>query len=373
MNFDESKNSRLHIFAKCEKSLQMWLKKSGKCDIIFCDVLMVTNDESKRDDVMLMNSLCALAIGFVLDSLLGDPKAGAYPLNIIKNYLCWLDTRIKHAYADHPDARNAAGGMFEFLAILTVSLACVVLFVVSYMISDILGILVEGVMCWSAISVRSSRDRAAAVMHAAKLNDLKMARRCFYELTGMDASKLEMEDIVRCTLEASSANITDHAIAPIFWSGILGGVGGLICRTINLADRIGGRLGGYEDKSGNKPSAVNRFVSLIPAKLAAGLCRSDGSLLLLDSKCGDETYRYFRNDSQHKVAAHTQAMCAGMLGCSIDSGYPNGVKMVLGEESEAPDSSAIYWVNQLTVGTTVFCIFLIAAIRVGLFILFRHI
>ena len=36
---------------------------------------------------MLMNSLCALAIGFVLDSLLGDPQSGAYPLNIIKKAL----------------------------------------------------------------------------------------------------------------------------------------------------------------------------------------------------------------------------------------------------------------------------------------------
>ena len=320
---------------------------------------------------MLMNSLCALAIGFVLDSLLGDPQWSAYPLNIIKKLLCGLDIRIKHAYVDEPDARNAAGGMFEFLALAIVLVVSVLLFFVSYMISDILGILVEGVMCWTAISVRTPKEIAARIMHAAKSEDIKAAREYFKELTGMDASNLEMQDIIRCTLEATSANITDNAVAPIFWIGLLGGAGGVVYRTINLADRIGGRLGGYEDRSGNKASAINRFFSFIPAKLAAGLCKRDGSLLMLDAKCGDETYRYFRNDSQNKTAAHTQAMCAGLLGCSIDSGYPNSKKMILGEETAAPDANSIYWVNQLITGAEVLLIFIIAAIRVGLFFVFR--
>lgn len=320
---------------------------------------------------MLMNTLCALAIGFVLDSLLGDPAWGAYPLNLIKKYLCWLDIRIKHAYADEPDARNAAGGMFEFLAVAGVLIVSVLLFFVSYMISDILGILVEGVLCWSAISVRTPKELAVRIMHAAKSDDIDTARECFGELTGMDASKLEMQDIIRCTLESASADITYTAVAPVFWIGLFGGAGGIVYRTIELADRIGGRLGGYEDRSGNKASAVNRFFSFIPAKLAAALCRSDGSLLMLDAKCGEETYRYFRNDSHNRTAAHTQAMCAGLLGCSIDSGYPNGKKMVLGEETEAPDANSIYWVNQLAVGAEMFLVFIIAAIRVALFFIFR--
>ena len=179
----------------------------------------------KRMIKMLMNTLCALALGFVLDSLLGDPPWGAYPLNIMKKYLSMLDRRIKNAYADSPEARNAAGGMFEFLAITPVLLISVGLFFLTYMVSDILGILCEGIMCWTALSIRTPRDLAVKIMHAAKTNDLKAAREGFEELTGMDASELEMTEIVRCTVEASAANITDNAIAPLFWMGLLGGVG----------------------------------------------------------------------------------------------------------------------------------------------------
>ena len=322
---------------------------------------------------MLMNTLCAIALGFVLDSMLGDIPLGAYPLNIIKKYLSFLDRKIKNAYADSKDARNAAGGMFEFLALTPVLVLCLCIFYFTYAISDIFGIIAEGIFCWSALSMRTPRELAAKVMHAAKENDITSARKYFHDLTGMDASELEMQEIVRCTVEASAANITDCVVAPLFWMGLLGGVGGLIYRTINLADRIGGRLGGYEDHSGRIPTALNRFMGYIPSRIAARFCLRDGSILCLDADRGSQVYRAFRNDSQNKTAAQTQSACAGMLRFCVDSGYPNGTAMVLGEESEAPDPTGIYWVNQLSAGTSVFCVFIIAAVRIGLFVLFQYI
>ena len=322
---------------------------------------------------MLMNTLCAIALGFVLDSILGDVSLGAYPLNILKKYLSFLDRKIKNAYADSREARNAAGGMFEFLAITPVAVICLCLFYITYSVSDILGILVEGIMCWSAISIRTPKDLSVKIMHAAKMNDLKAARESFSEFTGMDASELEMQDIVRCTLEASAANITDNAVAPRSWLGLFGGVGGFIYRCINLADRTGGRLGGYEDHSGRIPTLLNRIFSFIPARLAAKLCLDDGGMLCLDTDNGSQIYRAFRNDSHNKTAAQTQAACAGMLGMCIDSGYPNGETMVLGQEERAPEPTGIYWINQLTAGAAVMCIFLIAFVRVGLFIAFKYI
>lgn len=320
---------------------------------------------------MLMNTLCAIALGFVLDSMLGDIAFGAYPLNLLKKYLSMLDRKIKNAYADSREARNAAGAMFEFLALTPVVLACICVYLLTYSVSDILGILFEGVMCWAALSIRTPRELAMKVMHAAKSGDIKSARKYFTRLTGMDASELELTDIVRCTVEAASANITDYVVAPLFWMGLLGGVGGMAYRCINLADRIGGRLGGYEDRSGRIPTAFNKFMSFVPARIAARLCLYDGGLLCLDNKNGSQIYRAFRNDSQNRTAAQTQSACAGMLGFSVDSGYPGSAAMVLGEEINEPDPTGIYWVGQITVGAAVIGMFIIAAIRVALFFLLR--
>lgn len=330
---------------------------------------MFIYDLIQRKIGMLMNTLCAIAVGFVLDSLLGDLSAGAYPLNLLKKYLSMLDKKIKNAYADSREARNAAGGMFEFLALMPVAVVCFGAFFIAYYVSDILGILVEGVMCWCAISIRTPSELSVKIMHAAKMNDIELARRYFTQLTGMDASELDGKEIVRCTVEAASANITDNVVAPLFWMGIFGGAGGLVYRCVNLADRIGGRLGGYEDRSGRIPTAVNKFMSFVPSWIAARLCLYDGGLLCLDSQNGSQIYRAYRNDSQNKTAAQTQSACAGLLGFCVDSGYPNGVSMALGEEDNDPDPTGIYWVKQLTMGAAVICLFVIAAIRTGLFFL----
>jgi adenosylcobinamide-phosphate synthase len=322
---------------------------------------------------MLMNTLCAIALGFVLEYALGDIPIGVYPLNLLDRYLSFLDRWIKNAYADSREARNAAGGMFEFLAITPVLVLSLCIFYITYSVSDILGILVEGIMCWSALSISTPRDTAARIMNAAKTGDLNGARGYFEDLTGMDASELDMTEIVRCTVEQMSANITDYAVAPLFWMGLFGGVGGVMYRCINLADRIGGRLGGYEDNSGRIPSAFNRFASFIPARIAARFCLSDGSMLCLDAQRGSQIHRAFRNDSQNKTASQTQAACAGMLGICIDSGYPNADAMVLGEEDSPPEPTGIYWVNQLTAGAVLLSMLIIALIRVGLFVLFKYI
>ncbi|MBR7009227.1 MAG: cobalamin biosynthesis protein [Ruminococcus sp.] len=319
--------------------------------------------------MMIMNTLCALALGFFLDSMFGDTSVGTFLPGAIRKYETFLDKKIKGAYADTPEARNAAGGMFEFLSLTSLIVVSILLFYITYSVSNILGILTEGIMCSCALGIRNSKTLCAEIMRAAQKNDVDKARVCFNELTGMDASQLEMDDIIRCTVESSAANITDCAVAPLFWTGLFGGIGGFVYRCVNTADRVGGRLGGYEDRSGRIPTAVNKFFSFVPSRIAAKFCVADGSMLLLDSVNGSQTVKAYAGDSQDRNAAQTQAACAGLLNVSLDSGYPNGVIMTLGKESAKPDAVSIYWVNQLISGTSVMLLLLIAAIRVGLFFL----
>ena len=318
---------------------------------------------------MIMNTLCALAIGFVLDALLGDTPAGGFLPGLLKRYISFIDIKIKNAYADSKEARNAAGGMFEFLVLISAVIPSVGLYILCYSLSNVLGIFVEGIMCWAALSVKSSKSLCSEIMHCAQKGDIERARICFGELTGADASRLEMDDIVRCTVQSASANITDSAVAPLFWAGLLGGVGGIVYRCVNIADRVGGRLGGYEDGSGRIPTAVNRFFGFIPARIAARLCVADGSLLMLDNKNGSQTVKRFGKDSADRNAGQTQAACAGLLNVSLDSGYPNGETMTLGVQTQELDQTGIYWVNQLISGAAVFTLLIIAAVRITLFIL----
>ena len=46
--------------------------------------------------------------------------------------------------------------------------------------------------------------------------------------------------------------------------------------------------------------------------------------------------------------------------------------MILGDEDNEPDANCIYWVNQLVTGAEVSLVFIVAVIRVGLFIAFKQ-
>lgn len=51
---------------------------------------------------MLMNTLAALALGFALDMLLGDPKFLLYPQNLIKALVKKLDGVFRNSYKSTP-------------------------------------------------------------------------------------------------------------------------------------------------------------------------------------------------------------------------------------------------------------------------------
>ena len=58
---------------------------------------------------MLINSLAALALGFALDMLLGDPEVVVYPQYFIKKLVAKLDKSFRNSYKNTPEAQRMAG------------------------------------------------------------------------------------------------------------------------------------------------------------------------------------------------------------------------------------------------------------------------
>ena len=57
---------------------------------------------------MLINSLAALALGFALDMLLGDPEVVVYPQYFIKKLVAKLDKSFRNSYKTTPVQREQA-------------------------------------------------------------------------------------------------------------------------------------------------------------------------------------------------------------------------------------------------------------------------
>ena len=70
---------------------------------------------------MLINSLAALALGFALDMLLGDPEVVVYPQYFIKKLVAKLDKSFRNSYKNTPEAQRMAGLMMTVIVLLIVA------------------------------------------------------------------------------------------------------------------------------------------------------------------------------------------------------------------------------------------------------------
>lgn len=322
---------------------------------------------------MLMNSLCALALGFVLDMALGDPNGSLYPLTLIKKLVRSLENTLRKAYADSPEAQNMAGLMLIIMTLIICLGISVALLFVCYKINVVLGIIMEGILCWISISCKYLRISAQGVFRAARSGNIISARRYLKKISCRDVDELDMNEAEKCAAETISENITDWIIAPVFWIALFGGVGGIFCRCINIMDNTVG----YKTEScryfGKIPAIVDDVIMYIPARIAAFLMKLNVAFLHLDHKNAVRIYRRDKRKSPSPNSGCTQAVCAGALGIALcgDEYYDGQLvrKKVIGSSSRPIEPADIYWTSQLALGTAGYGLLLAAVARVAVYII----
>ncbi len=322
---------------------------------------------------MLMNSLAALALGFALDMMFGDPKIAVYPQNLIKKMVAKLDGAFRRNYQSLPEAQRMAGIMMTCLTLIIVGGICVALLIIGYRLDNLLGIVLEGLMCWSSLSIRSLRTAASGVMRAARSGNLIGAQKRIKLLTFRDTDDMNMDGLIQCAIESVSENTTDWAVAPIFWTAIFGGAGGFIYRTVNIIDNTVGYKTDTYVNFGRFPAKLDDLLTFIPARIAALLMRLNAAFLHLDSKNASAVYHRDRRKSPSPNSAQTMSVCAGALGIQLGSDeYYGGQlvrKPVIGNRNKPCEPNDIYWSNQLLLGSSLYAILITAIVRVVIFLL----
>lgn len=320
---------------------------------------------------MLMNTLAALALGFALDMLLGDPKFLLYPQNLIKALVKKLDGVFRNSYKSTPEAQHMAGIMMTCIVLLIVGAVSFGLLLVGYKVSPLFGIIIEGIMCWSALSIRSLRNSAAAVRRCTRTGNLSAAQKRVGAITFRDTDEMNIEDVIKCAVESVSENTTDWAVAPIFWGALLGGFGAILYRTVNIIDNTVGYKTETYRNFGKFPAKLDDVLSFIPARIAAAFMRLNVAYLHLDGKNASKVYSHDRRRSPSPNSAQTQSVCAGALGIQLGSDeYYSGQlvrKPVIGRALKPCEPNDIYWASQLLLGTAYYSMLATAIVRVALF------
>ena len=316
---------------------------------------------------MLLNSLAALALGFALDMLFGDPDVIIYPQKLVKALIKTLARAFKYSYKRSDDAQQMGGAMLVVAVIVIVGGLSAILLVICYSVNNLLGIVFEGILCWSAVSVRGQRLSAESITRAVKGDNLARARKRLSEVSYRDTDELDMQGVIKGAIETVAEDSSDKAVPPLFWCAIFGGAGGFLARTLNILDStIGFKSADYRF-FGKAAAIVDDILVFIPARLCAMFMLLDSAFLGLSVKDAWKVYRKDKRHSPSPNAAQTQSVCAGAMELTLGGDIVRKGEVIkrpaIGNGKKEATSNDIFWTTQMMMFASAMTVFLAAVVR----------
>ncbi|MDD6158233.1 MAG: adenosylcobinamide-phosphate synthase CbiB [bacterium] len=259
----------------------------------------------------------ALALGFLIDMLLGDPHSLPHPVVAIGKLIAALEKALRRLFPATPAGERWAGGV---LWLLTVSISGGVPFALLYacaQVSPWLRLAVESLMCWQILAARSLRDESMKVYAALKTGNLEKSRYAVSMIVGRDTQYLDEQGVTRAAVETVAENCSDGVIAPLFFLALGGAPLGFFYKAVNTMDSMLGYVEPPYKDIGFFPAKLDDVFNYLPARLSALLMLLGGGLLGMDMKEGWRIYRRDRHNHASPNSAQTESVCAGLMGLRL--------------------------------------------------------
>lgn len=322
--------------------------------------------------VSLPDRALGVALGLVLDRLLGEPPDVLHPV-------AWFGTAMGRAErALYADAR-LPGAVY--------ALTGVALGAGSGLALQRLGRTLPGgragcegrepcgrsvvLPVATAVAVagagRMLRDTAARIEQRLVEGDLEGARELLPWLVGRDPSGLDTGGVSAAVVESLAENTVDAVVAPAFWGLVAGAPGVLTHRAVNTMDAMVGHRSERYARFGTASARLDDVMAWLPARVLAGLVAvlaAAGPKVVLRTVRRDAPAHPSPNSG---VAESAVAAALGVeLGGPVRYGTREEDRPRLGQ-GPRPDASTITLarrlVDRVEVAAAAACVVLAAAVR----------
>ncbi|MBQ5441413.1 MAG: cobalamin biosynthesis protein CobD [Firmicutes bacterium] len=258
-------------------------------------------------------SLAALAIGYGIDLLLGDPRSIPHPVVIIGKLISALEKVLRKVFPKTVTGENMAG-------LLLWIIVCAISFGVPFGIIFIAGklgwwlrLILESIMCWQILATKSLRTESMKVADALKYEGLDSGRHAVSMIVGRDTESLDETGVIKATVETIAENSSDGIIAPMFFALIGGAPLGMLYKAVNTMDSMLGYVEEPYKNIGLFPAKMDDVFNFIPARISAFLMLAAGWFMKLDVKNGWYIFKRDRYNHASPNSAQTESCCAGLL------------------------------------------------------------
>lgn len=324
-----------------------------------------------RNEIKMSIWVCqtiALALGIVLDFILGDPHGWWHPVIGIGKIITKTETVVRKIFPKNKRGERIGGIVLVWFVILVSVAVPAVLLYAAYGIHRIAGVSLEAVMCYTMLAAKSLKTESMKVAEALERDGLEAGRKSVSMIVGRDTQRLDETGVIKAAVETVAENTSDGVIAPLIFMGIFGAVGGFFYKAINTMDSMIGYKNDRYRYFGTAAAKLDDVVNFLPARVSAVVMIAAAFLCGMDGK---EAFRVFKRDRyQHASpnSAQTESVMAGALGVQLaGEAWYFGVKHdkpTIGDAKRAIEISDIKKSNRLMYVTTVLTAVMVLGIRI---------
>lgn len=257
--------------------------------------------------------MIALAAGFLIDLIVGDPRWLYHPVCLIGNLIVLLEKQIRKIFPK-TDRGELAGGCLEVLLVCLLSGGIPLgILVVLYRIAPWLGLVLETFWCYQLLATKSLKTESMKVYDRLKNGTLDEARYAVSMIVGRDTQSLTEEGVTKAAVETVAENTSDGIIAPMLYMAIGGVPLMFLYKGINTMDSM---LGYKNEKYlyfGRCAAKLDDVVNYIPSRISGWLMVAASFLTGMDGRNAAKIYLRDRHNHASPNSAQTEAVMAGAL------------------------------------------------------------
>jgi adenosylcobinamide-phosphate synthase len=268
-----------------------------------------------------------VAVAFLVDLIVGDPKGIPHPVVIIGKGISLLEKLLRLTIGRILGLRIA--GIFLTLIIVGSSYGATwwIINKAKFWIPWV----AIGLNIWlisTTIACNGLAKAAREIYDLLAAGNLEEARVKVGWIVGRDTQNLSPEELTRATVETVAENIVDGIIAPLFYAFIGGAPLAMAYRAINTLDSMVGYKNDKYLQFGWASARFDDLANYIPARITGLLLMIAGSLLKKDTPHG---WKILKRDAKKHPSPNSgipEAIVAGFLRIRL-----GGVNFYGGKES----------------------------------------
>ena len=312
--------------------------------------------------------MLSYTIGLVLDFIIGDPNNPFHPVRIIGALGIKLENITRRVFKN-----LKISGFVTWLGVILITFLVNSLIVrLAFSISNIFGIIIEGILLYFCISFKGLKVEGLKVIKVLESGDIEGARKQLSYIVGRDTKVLDEEGIIRAVIETVAENTSDGIIAPLLFGALGGAPLAMTYKAVNTCDSMFGYKNDKYIDFGFVSAKMDDLFNYIPARLTGYLVIFAAFILGLDYKNSYRIYKRDRYNHTSPNSAHPESAVAGALGIRLGgANYYFGKiveKPTIGDKNKVIEISDLYKTNNILLVVTLlgFSVGLIIIILGGL-------